>query len=512
MVNKVYSNRISEYAHENGGRVIILFLLFLLAIYEFLHSGLNTFAIVCISPILILIGYSVFKWKMTAFWGLIVANFFVSFKNVNIYIPVPISLIDEMIEIILIAMAIIDTRTQVHFERVFNIMLLAISIWFGLCIVEIFNNTCGLGINLTAWFTGARLMAFQLLWILIVFCLYITSPQILIRYLKLWACLSLFSTFWTWKMSVIGLTDEETSFLYGAGMNTHLLQAGTLIRYWSVFSDAANYGCNAASSAIAFIIFGITSQIKKDKLFYLLVSIAVIWGMFQSGTRTAIFCMMGGFAVFLVLSKSFRIMIPSAIVGAILLILLVFTNIGNGNQQIRRMRTAFNKKDASANVRDINKAAIAKYMKDAPWGIGIGMFEKDIPAWNKFKIVSQIPPDSEYVFIWVRTGAIGVSIFALCMIIILSGASYIVLFKLKSPSLIGIGAGMCAAFTAIQLGGYANQVIFQYPNGLTFYGGMAIVYLLPYLEPEWIKYEQQRLAIQEEKKRLKIEKKLAKRV
>ena len=58
---------------------------------------------------------------------------------------------------------------------------------------------------------------------------------------------------------------------------------------------------------------------------------------------------------------------------------------------------------------------------------------------------------------------------------------------------------MCAAFTAIQLGGYANQVIFQYPNGLTFYGGMAIVYLLPYLEPAWIEYEQQRLKEQEEK-------------
>ena len=512
MVNKVYSNRISEYAHENGGRVIILFLLFLLAIYEFLHSGLNTFAIICISPIIILIGFSIFKWKMAAFWGLIVANYFVSFKNVNIYIPVPISLIDEAIEILLIAIAIIDTRAQAHFGKIFNIMLLAISIWFGFCIVEVFNDTCGLGINLTAWFTGARLMAFQLLWILIVFSLYITSPHILIRYLKIWACLSLFSAFWTWKMSIFGLTDAENSFLYGPGMNTHLLQAGTLIRYWSNFSDAANYGCNAACAALAFIIFGITSKIKKDKIFFLLTSIVVIWGMFQSGTRTAIFCMVGGFAVFLVLSKSFRIMVPSAIVGAIFLLLLVFTNIGNGNQQIRRMRSAFDKKDASANVRDINKAAIAKYMKDAPWGIGIGMFEKDIPAWNKFKIVSQIPPDSEYVFIWVRTGAIGVSIFALCMIIILSGASYIVLFKLKSPSLIGIGAGMCAAFTAIQLGGYANQVIFQYPNGLTFYGGMAIVYLLPYLEPEWIKYEQQRLAIQEEKKRLKLEKKLAKRV
>lgn len=510
MVKKVYSNRISEYAHENGGRVIILFLLFLLAIYEFLHSGLNTFAIICISPILIFVGYSIFKWRMAAFWGLIIANYFVPFKN--IYIPIPLSLIDEAIEILLIAIAIIDARTHAHFERIVNIMLLAISIWFGLCFVEIFNNTCGLGINLTAWFTGARLMTFQLLWILVVFSLYITSPQILIRYIKIWAYLSLFSAFWTWKMITFGLTSAENSFLYGAGMNTHLLQAGTLIRYWSTFTDAANYGCHAASAAIAFIIFGITSKIRKDKIFFILVSIAVIWGMFQSGTRTAIFCMMGGFGIFLILSKSVRIMVPSAIVGAIFLALLVFTNIGNGNQQIRRMRSAFNKSDASANVRDINKAAIAKYMKDAPWGIGIGMFEKDIPAWNKFKIVSQIPPDSEYVFIWVRTGVIGVSIFALCMIIILMGASYIVLFKLKSPSLIGIGAGMCAAFTAIQLGGYANQVIFQYPNGLTFYGGMAIVYLLPYLEPEWIKYEQQRLAIQEEKKRLKLERKRAARV
>ena len=447
---------------------------------------------------------------MAAFWGLIVANHLVSFKNINI--PVPISLIDEAIEILLIAIAIIDARRDVHFERIFNIMLLAISIWFGLCIVEIFNNTCGLGINFTAWFTGARLMALHLLWILIVFSIYITSPQILMRYLKVWACLSLFSAFWTWKMITFGLTSAENSFLYGAGMKTHLLQAGTLIRYWSTFTDAANYGCNAASAAIAFIIFGITSKIKKDKIFFLLTSIVVIWGMFQSGTRTAIFCMIGGFALFLILSRSFRIMIPSAIMGALFLIILVFTNIGNGNQQIRRMRSAFDKKDASANVRDINKAAIAKYMKDAPWGIGIGMYTDNIPSWNKFKLLSEIPPDSEYVFIWVRTGVIGVSIFAFCMILILAGASNVVLFKLRSQSLIGIGGGLCAAFSAIQLGGYANQVIYQYPNGLTFFGGMAIVYLLPYLEPEWIKYEQQRLAIQEEKKRLKLEKKLAKRV
>ena len=64
----------------------------------------------------------------------------------------------------------------------------------------------------------------------------------------------------------------------------------------------------------------------------------------------------------------------------------------------------------------------------------------------------------------------------------------------------------------MQLGGYANQVLFQYPNGLTFFGGIAIVYILPYLEAEWIKYEEERIAKQEEKKRLKLEKKRASRV
>ena len=76
----------------------------------------------------------------------------------------------------------------------------------------------------------------------------------------------------------------------------------------------------------------------------------------------------------------------------------------------------------------------------------------------------------------------------------------------------GIGSGFCCAFASIQLGGYANQVLMQFPNCLLFYGGLSIVYILPYIEPEWIKYEEKRLAEQEEKKRLKLEKKLASRV
>ena len=285
-----------------------------------------------------------------------------------------------------------------------------------------------------------------------------------------------------------------------------------IIRYWSTFNDAANYGCNAAATSVAFLLFGLTSKFKFDRIFFLITSAAVLWGMFASGTRTAIACFFAGLMVYVFLSKSVKMAVPIIVLGVISFFLIAFTNIGQGNNQIRRMRSAFNKSDASANVRDKNKETMAKYLQDAPWGIGISIRSGDVPARNKFVILSNIAPDSEYVYMWIHTGKIGVTVFALSMFLMFAGGCKVVLFKLKNKSLIGIGAAICCAFTSIQLGAYMNQVLYQYPNGLLFFGGLAIVYVLPYLEKDWEIYEQNKIAKQEERKRLKLEKKLASRV
>ena len=500
---------ISTYSRENGGRVLLLFLLFLLAIYQFITAGFSAFAIVCLIPLLVFGAIAVFKWRMSAFWLLIFINYFVQWKEVP-PTGLPMSLPSEMLQLLLLGIAIIDARQTPHFERCANLMFYALTIWCGFCTLEVLNDTCGLGINVGAWYTGARMLAFQVMYIFLVFSIYISSPEILMRYLKVWACLSLFSALWTFKQQYIGFTTAEAHFLQGS--RTHIIQGGTLIRYFSTFSDASNYGCNAAAAAVAILIFGITTKFIKLRWFFLIVGILIIIGMFASGTRTAIFCLAGGFVVFLFLSKSIKIIVPSAIIGSFFFFILAFTNIGQGNQQIRRMRSAFNRNDASSNVRDINQETMKKYMKDAPWGIGLGIGYNDVPANNKYNRMATIASDSEYVYIWLRTGRIGITTFIITMLIMLAGACWIVLFKLKNPTLIGIGGGLCSAFVAIQLGGYANQVLMQFPNCLLFYGGLTIVYILPYLEPEWVTYEQNILAKQEERKRLKLEKKLASRV
>ena len=505
------NNALRTYARDNGGRVSLLLLLFFVAIYEFISAGFNAFAIVCAIPLIILFIIGSFRCRMLLFWILVIYNYFVQMQDAP-KLPGPISLPNEMLELALLAIAIIDVEKS-HFERIGNIMFFALATWCTYCTLEVLNDTCGLGINIGAWYQGARMMAFQLMYAFLVFSLYISSPKLLIRYLFVWGALALFAVFWVWKQQYIGLTQTEYGWLYyGPGQVTHLLQAGTLIRYWSIYGDAANYGIGIASTGVAFVIFGITAKLKKLRYFFLIVGGLCIWGTFPSGTRTATVCLLAGFMAYIFLSKSLKIAVPFTILFAFFAFILVFTNIGNGNQQIRRMRSAFDKKDASANVRDINQATMRKYMKEAPWGIGIGMGMDNVPANNKYRIMAVIAPDSEYVFIWLRAGKIGLITFLITTAIMFIGACWIVFFTLNSPSLRGIGAGFCCAFVSQQLGGYGNQVLMQFPNCLVFYGGLTIVYVLPWIETEWIEWENKELAKQEEKKRLKLEKKLASRV
>ena len=505
------STAFKTYAKDHGGRVLLLFLLFLLALYEFATAGFSAFALVCLAPILILTMVGAFHFRMLTFWGLMLINYVVQWKSMVLPQGVPVSLYNEAFEIILIALAIIDVK-EAKFERTANIMLYTLLIWCGYCTLEVLNDTCGIGIDVGGWYTAARMMAYQLMYAFLVYILYITKPKILTNYLFVWGALSLFAVFWVWKQKNLGLTPAENNWLQTRGRSTHILSGGTLIRYFSVYSDAANFGIGIASTAVAFIIFTITSKITKHKIFYLVVALACVWGIFPSGTRTAIACLMAGLLSYIFLSKSIKIAIPFTIAFGLFVFMLAFTNIGNSNQSIRRMRSAFNKDDASANQRSINQEAMKKYMKEAPWGIGMNIGYQNVPANNKYTFMATVPPDSEYVFIWIHTGIIGITVFLICTAIMIIGACRIVFFKLQSPSLRGIGAGFCCAMIAQQLGGYGNQVLMQFPNCLIFYGGLSLVYALPYMEREWIEYEKEQLAIQEEKKRLKLEKKRASRV
>ena len=496
--------------YMGGGRVLLLFLLFALALYRFYIAGFSSFSIICMIPVLVLGVIVMFRYKMFLFWSLCAINFFVQWKDFP-STGLPMSLYNEMLEMMLLAMAIINVK-DMQAERVYNIMFTSLLIWCAFCTLEVLNDSCSLGIQVGAWYTGARMMAFQIMYGFLVFSIYINNPKILIKYLMIWGALVAFAAFWVWKQEHIGLTSAENAFIQGRGRSTHIINAGTTIRYFSIFSDAANFGIGMAANAVAFLIFGITSSIKKHKIIFFAVAIASFWATFPSGTRTSIFCFLAGLATYVFLSKSLKIAVPVSIFFFLFYCFLAFTTIGNGNSQIRRMRSGFNKNDASMGAREANQQVMKKYLAEAPWGIGLGIGYDNVPANNKYRKLATIPPDSEYVYIWIHTGPIGLTVFLITTAIMFLGACWVVFFRIENKSLRGIGAGFCCAFVSIQLGGYANQVLMQFPNCLVFYGGLSLVYTLPLYEKQWIEYETNLITIQEEKKRLRLEKIEEKRI
>ena len=483
------SNSVFKSIPENlgGGRVGLLLLLFVLALYMFYSAGFPAFAIVCASPLLVLGVFLCFRYRMMVFWMLTVINYLIQWKNFP-STGIPMSLYNEAFELLLISLAIIRVE-DARFEKLFNPMGFALAIWSTFSVIELLNDTCGLGFNFGLWYTGARLMTFQLVYAFVVFSLYITTPKVLMQYLIIWALLSLFAALWVWKQKYFGLTDAERSFLYGQGRVTHIIAGGTIIRLFSIFSDAANYGINMAVSSVAFLAIGITSKILRYKLLFLTVGVTCMLAMGPSGTRSATMCFLAGVGAYVFLSKSFKIAVPVAIVLGLMYFFLAFTNIGNGNSEIRRMRSAFDKNDASMGARYTNQAVMKKYLSEAPWGIGIGTNHGDVPPNNKFYRLSTMPPDSEYVYIWVHTGVIGITTFLIVNGIILFGACYIIFFRLKNRTLQGIASGLTSSFISYHLGGYANQVMMQFPNCLLFYGAITIVYTLPGIESQWTEYE-----------------------
>lgn len=503
------SRALTGYANEGTGKTLLLLLLFLLALYSFATAGISGFAMVCLLPVVVIYVYLAFRYKMITFWILFVVNYFLHFTYRTFYIPIPMSLPNELFMLILLMIALIDSK-DMHGERCLNLMGLAIGVWCAFCTLEVLNDTCQIGIDVARWFTAARLFAFQLIYIFLVFSLYFSNPKILHQYLKVWGVLTIYAAFWVWKQKTFGFTAGENAFLQSGAIRAHLV--GGIMRYFSIYSDAANYGCSMGATSVAFYIFAITTKVWKDKLFFLATAVVGTWGMFQSGTRTAVFCMIVGFAVYIFLSKSVKIAVPVTIFFTLFVCMLAFTKIGNGNDQIRRMRTAFDKNDTSKGAREANKEAMRKYMKEAPWGIGLGLSADNCPKNNKFYLMSKVPPDSEYVNIWIRTGQVGLTVYLSCLALILLGGCVIVFFKIKNRALMGIGAGICCAFAGFQVGAYGNQVLMQFPNGVIYFGGMAIVYVLPFIEGEYIALEQKKLDDQEERRRLKLEKKKQSRV
>jgi cell division protein FtsW (lipid II flippase) len=159
---------------------------------------------------------------------------------------------------------------------------------------------------------------------------------------------------------------------------------------------------------------------------------------------------------------------------AVIIFILKFTFIGQGNYQIQRLRSSLNPQDASFQVRLDNQKRLATYLNTHLLGGGVGSGGYWGQRFSPGTFLANLALDSWYVRIAAEYGYIGLVFYLTMMIVIV----FYSLKQIKSGEeedlrnqKIALLCGICGVLVA----SYANQVFGQMPTGVLMY--LSIVFL-----------------------------------
>lgn len=450
-----------------------------LAVSLFLAFDLLPLAfIVCLAPFLALMLIKAFDDRIICLSFILLADFFI--PVLEHYVPdASVGLLMDFAIVfnlsVMLCSHFVGNRSQ---NKLTPDLIFAVGIWLLYCLIEIFNpNMCRFGV----WLSALRSMALYFFAMIIIVELAVTDFQKLMSIIWIWSAFVIVAFLKLMYQKYIGWTPGDRYFLNVMdGKRTHLIYYGT--RFFSIFSDAANFGGNMGMSIVVMGAAAIHSKKKQHKIYFAIIALLACIGMFLSGTRSALPVPVAGVLVYLVLIKDFKKMIPISIVCALAVGLLAFTEIGQSNTYIRRARTVFHRKeDPSYLIRKDNQRVLRGYMKELPFGNGLGMSAGRAQKNGDFSPLTYYPTDSWLVQLWVETGIIGLLIYLFVMGYIFIKAA-INIFKLKNRRLAGICAGLLAGVLGLFVMSTNNEVFTQFPNSILVYVCIAIIFVSPQLD------------------------------
>jgi len=421
--------------------------------------------------------YIIFKKPKTGIILLIILGFFVT--GIARYIPAPWGLsIDGIIVLMYLALFFKGFAKKIPWAKAKSPLTLVVTIWMGYIILQIGNPEAQ---SIEAWFYAMRGLAlYQWLVIPLLFMLFNTSKD-LNTFFIIWGILSLLGTLKGIIQFQFGVDPFEQIWLNEGGADTHVLFGK--LRVFSFYSDAGQFG---ASQGHAGVVFGILALFKKRNLklktFFIIVALAGFFGMLISGTRGAIAVPALGGIMFLILQKNIKFLILGSVLGIMVYVFFAHTTIGQGNAEIRRMRTAFDPNEASLQVRLANQNKLKGYLASRPIGGGVGATGNWGQRFTPHTFLANTATDSWYVMIWADTGVVGLAYY-LCMIFfILFIGAYNVMRKLKDDWLKAQITALTCGMAGIMMASYGNGVFGQMPTGMLMYVSMVFMFVSPQID------------------------------
>lgn len=460
----------------------IAFVIGLCAIYLLTIKGglIPTLLFACL-PILAIVTAG-FSQKQYYFYAFFIINYVIT--GISRYLPMKTGMIMLGFTLGILFLLFVKNIFQTYeWKRSFNLLTTLWIIWLLYCLLELCNP---FGVT-DAWFIAINGYALFPLISAIIIPVLFTRFKNFHWLLIIWAILSILAALKGYWQKSHGFDSAELYWLFvEGGARTHIIYSG--IRYFSFFSDAANFGI---TMGLSMTVFGISSFFVKKrwvKFLFWGAALASTYGLLISGTRSAIVVPLAGLCIYTLLCRSIKNLLVAGGLFLIVILFLTQTTIGNSNSLIRRVRSTFNKEDASFKVRGMNKTRMIPLMRDKPFGIGLGLSGKRSKRFDVNAKLAELPPDSLLTMYWIETGIIGLSLYLSLLVIIFMRAAYIAMFIVKDKQLKNILFSIIAALAGVFVAAYANDIT-TYPNGILINILFVFLFIAPYYDKELTKNE-----------------------
>lgn len=349
-----------------------------------------------------------------------------------------------------------------------DITLLSL-IWLGYALFQLVNPEAR---STAAWFSG-RGISFYMFMLVLLSLLLIDTNRKLDTFLYIWGIFSLIATFKGIMQKTFGVDPWEQAWLNEGNASTHVLFGK--LRIFSFLSDAGQFGANQGYSGVMATVLALNEKKWRKKLFFAIVAVFGFYGMLISGTRGAISVPLAGFSLYFILKKNIPIMVMGFIILVGFIIFFKYTYIGQGNPEIRRMRSAFDPNNPSLQVRLENQKKFKAYLASRPFGGGIGHAGTKALRFLPNAFLSNTPTDSWYVLIWAEQGIVGLMLHLFILFYILIKASWNIMFRIRDPILKAQMMALTCGLFGIMAASYGNMVLGQMPTSILIYISMALI-------------------------------------
>ena len=412
-------------------------------------------------------------WNKPKFgvWGTIVISFLSA--GIARYVPGPWGLSVDILLALSWLTVILNKRVRVNWKFAKNDIVTVSVIWFAYLTLEIVNPA---GNGLVAWFYAMRGIGFyQALTVPLIFLLF-REEKDLIKFFNVIIAFSLLGTIWGFKQQLLGVDAAEHHWLYAENHHEEHVLHGVL-RVFSYYSDAGAFGSSQAMMSLmcAILFLGPFKTVKKTK--YLILAVVFLLGFAISGTRGALAVPLGGGIAYLILIKNFKILIAGFSGMVLVFVILKYTFMFQGVEQVRRMRTALDPNNKSLSVRHDNQKIFARYIADKPFGAGIGTAGFWGARFNPTSLMANTATDSWFTKIWAETGIVGFTLHLMIVGFILGkGAHKIMNMRLEKNRT--YASALYAMFAGALLASYGNQVLIQMPTGILLNFALPFIFLI----------------------------------